>query len=108
MAYDNGGNGVKGCFYMYYYLSKILPLLVMPLGIVLFLCVWQFSANRIDTSLGQFPGPVQVWEQIQNLGEEHNRERDKEAAFYERQEKRNADRVAKVTIAKALKDRVNA
>jgi len=37
---------------------------------------------------------VQVWEQVQNLGEEHARERDKEAAFYQRQEERNAKRLA--------------
>ncbi|AQA20105.1 nitrate ABC transporter permease [Halioglobus japonicus] len=70
--------------------------LVLPaVGIVIFLLVWQFSANRIDTSLGQFPGPVQVWEQIQNLGTEHARERDKEAAFYQRQDERNAKKLAK-------------
>ena len=49
---------------------------------------WQFAANRIDTSLGQFPGPVQVWEQVQNLSAEHRRERDKAAEFYQRQEER--------------------
>lgn len=69
--------------------------LVLPaIGIVIFLLAWQFSANRIETSLGQFPGPVQVWEQIENLGAEHNRERDKEAAFYVRQEERNAKKLA--------------
>ena len=69
--------------------------LVLPaLGIAVFLMFWQFSANRIETSLGQFPGPAQVWEQVQNLGEEHARERDKEAAFYQRQEARNAKKLA--------------
>ena len=69
--------------------------LVLPvLGIFIFLAVWQFSANRIETSLGQFPGPVQVWEQMENLGAEHQRERDKEVAFYQRQEERNAKKLA--------------
>ena len=44
--------------------------------------------------LGRLPGPVQVWQQVQNLGAEHQRERGKEAAFYERQEQRNAKKLA--------------
>jgi nitrate/nitrite transport system permease protein len=69
-------------------------LLLPAIGIAVFLLIWQFSANRIDTSLGQFPGPVQVWEQVKNLGAEHSREREKEAAFYQRQEERNAKKLA--------------
>ena len=65
-------------------------LLLPALGIFIFLVFWQLCANRIDTSLGQFPGPAEVWEQVQGLGEEHVREREKEVAFYERQEERNA------------------
>ncbi len=69
--------------------------LVFPmLGMLAFLLVWQFSADRIDTSLGQFPGPVQVWEQVKGLAEEHMRERDREEAFYDRLEKRNAKKLA--------------
>jgi nitrate/nitrite transport system permease protein len=70
-------------------------LLLPAIGIVLFLFLWQGGANRVETSLGQFPGPVQVWEQIENLGAEHAREREKEEAFYQRQEKRNAKKLAK-------------
>ena len=70
------------------------------LGIFMFLILWQFVANNIVTSLGQFPGPTQVWEQSQNLAEEHNRERTKEASFYERQEKRNANKLEKNPDAK--------
>lgn len=72
-------------------LQAVLPPL---LGIMVFLGIWQAAAERIDTSLGQFPGPVQVWEQVQNLAGEHARARDKEAAFYERQEARNAKKLA--------------
>lgn len=69
--------------------------LVFPmLGILAFLMVWQFSASRIETSLGQFPGPVQVWEQVKSLSEEHARERDKAAAFYVRLDERNAIKLA--------------
>ncbi|MEO1078584.1 MAG: ABC transporter permease [Pseudomonadota bacterium] len=70
--------------------------MVLPMiGIVLFLMLWQFAANRIDTSLGQFPGPAQVWEQVKGLGEEHVRTREKERAFYQRQEERNAKKLEK-------------
>ncbi|RUM52087.1 MAG: ABC transporter permease [Marinomonas sp.] len=70
--------------------------LLMPLlGIVVFLFIWQVGAERINTSLGKFPGPVAVYEQWTGLLADHQRERSKEQSFYERQEKRNADRVAK-------------
>ncbi|WP_420841659.1 ABC transporter permease [Halioglobus maricola] len=75
--------------------SFIEGLLLPAVGIFIFLLVWQFAANRIDTSLGQFPGPVEVWEQVENLGAEHTREREKEVAFYERQDTRNAKKLAK-------------
>ena len=68
--------------------------LIPVLGIVLFLFLWEGLASRVDTSLGQFPGPSEVWEQSEGLYADHVRERDREAAFYERQEARNAARVA--------------
>jgi nitrate/nitrite transport system permease protein len=68
-----------------------LPLL----GIVFFLFFWSVLANKVDTSLGKFPGPQSVMEQGKNLWSEHQESRSKEAAFYERQEKRIAERKAK-------------
>lgn len=68
--------------------------LVPLVGIALFLMLWSAAAQNIDTSLGKFPGPSAVFEQFQSLYQEHNTERTKEAAFYERQEVRNAKRVA--------------
>ncbi|WP_229722040.1 ABC transporter permease [Marinobacterium nitratireducens] len=70
-------------------------LMVPLIGLLVFLFAWHIAARNIDTSLGQFPGPVQVYEQSVNLVAEHNRERAKEAAFIERQEKRNAEKLAK-------------
>ena len=70
--------------------SVLLPLL----GLVLFLSLWNGVAKSIDTSLGQFPGPAQVWIQANVLVDEHIAQRDKATAFYERQEARNAARVA--------------
>jgi nitrate/nitrite transport system permease protein len=62
-----------------------LPLL----AIMFFLFAWAGIAKQVDTSLGQLPGPAQVWEQTINLIDEHKQERAKEAAFYQRQEARN-------------------
>jgi nitrate/nitrite transport system permease protein len=69
--------------------------LAIPLvGIAIFLIVWAAAAQNIKTSLGQFPGPGMVMEQFVSLSEEHSTERAKEVAFYERQEARNAKRMA--------------
>ena len=69
--------------------------LTMPIiAIGIFLLLWDASASQIQTSLGQVPGPAQVWQQSLNLYQEHNAERDKESAFYLRQEDRNAKKLA--------------
>ncbi len=73
-------------------LKKVLfPLL----GILVFLALWHSSASRIQTSLGDFPGPVVVYEQWNSLVADHVEEREKEVAFYKRQEVRNAKKLAK-------------
>ena len=64
------------------------------LGIVAFLMFWSVAASNINTSLGQFPGPSAVWTQFGALYQEHKDERAKAEVFFERQEKRNAARVA--------------
>ena len=63
------------------------------LSITIFLILWGLIAAQIDTSLGKVPGPVKVWEQAVILYQEHVDERHKEAAFYARQEKRNAEKL---------------
>jgi nitrate/nitrite transport system permease protein len=63
-------------------------------GLLVFMLFWQAAASRIETSLGQFPGPVQVWQQMQNLAADYQSERVREAEFYARQEERNATRLA--------------
>lgn len=76
-------------------LLTTLQTLLLPLvGLLLFLAVWNGVAKSIDTSLGQFPGPAQVWTQTLTLIDEHSAQREKAEAFYERQEQRNAARVA--------------
>ncbi|MDO6619867.1 ABC transporter permease [Shewanella sp. 10N.286.51.B2] len=69
--------------------------LLLPLiGITVFLVIWSITANNINTSLGKFPGPVAVIGQFDGLYQEHNAEREKAAAFYERQQVRNNARLA--------------
>ena len=64
------------------------------LGIALFLGAWALLAPTVQTSLGAIPGPAAVWEQLGEVRADHVREREKEAAFFERQEARNAKLVA--------------
>lgn len=70
-------------------------LLVPMLGIGFFLLLWGLSAPRVETSLGQLPGPVQVWQQARVLFEEHQAGRQEAREFYARQEARNAERLAR-------------
>jgi nitrate/nitrite transport system permease protein len=72
-----------------------LQLGVPLLAIGIFLGGWAALAPKVQTSLGTLPGPAQVWEQTVNLYEDHLAERAKERAFYERQEKRNQEILAK-------------
>jgi nitrate/nitrite transport system permease protein len=69
-------------------------LFVPLIGIAVFLAAWAHLAPRVQTSLGAIPGPAQVWEQAANLYADHNAERAKEAAFYERQTARNNKLIA--------------
>ncbi|MDH5712068.1 MAG: ABC transporter permease, partial [Gammaproteobacteria bacterium] len=76
-------------------LKKSAQGITMPIiAIAIFLLLWDASASQIQTSLGQVPGPAQVWRQSVNLYQEHQAERDKELAFYQRQEDRNAKKLA--------------
>ena len=70
-------------------------LIIPGIAIAVFLVLWSVIASQIHTSLGQVPGPVMVGKQALVLYQEHKQERIKEAAFYERQEKRNAKKLAK-------------
>lgn len=76
---------VKGITY-----SIFIPLIA--LGIFLFL--WSIGASQVKTSLGVLPGPAQVFEQTRVLYDEHNAERAKQVAFYERIDKRVEKAVA--------------
>ncbi|WP_119304132.1 ABC transporter permease [Dongia deserti] len=76
-------------------LAELWRQIGIPLvAIAVFLLAWNAVAPRVETSLGALPGPAQVWEQAIGLYDTHATEREKEAAFYERQEKRNAEILA--------------
>jgi nitrate/nitrite transport system permease protein len=54
------------------------------LAILIFLGGWSLLASSVETSIGSVPGPMAVWHEVGSLLEEHNAERAKEVAFYER------------------------
>lgn len=72
-------------------IGALLKAIGLPLlGLGVFLLLWQMAASNVQTSLGQFPGPVQVAHQAQGLYAEYRDDRERAAAFDERQEKRIA------------------
>jgi nitrate/nitrite transport system permease protein len=75
---------------------EVLIGILMPLvGVLFFMMLWHGVAPNIKTSLGDFPQPKQVYEQWGNLVDEYQAEQERAAVFYERQEKRNAELLAK-------------
>lgn len=81
--------------------NVLLRSLGVPLlAFIVFLGIWDAAAKSVVTSLGQVPGPAQVMEQAKGLWQEYQDEKVKEAKFYERQEKRNAKKLAKNPDAK--------
>lgn len=75
--------------------GEIWRLLGVPLlAIAIFLMLWATLAPRVQTSLGAVPGPAAVWEQVGELRQDAIREGERAAAFYERQDARNAELIA--------------
>ena len=71
--------------------------LIMGIPIIAFtgfLFLWGQLAQNIETSLGKIPGPAEVITEAKGLMVEHRAEREKQDAFYDRQEKRNAEKLA--------------
>lgn len=71
--------------------------LVMGVPIVafaLFLGAWSISASGVNTALGAIPGPLAVWDEVGGLVDEHFTEQQKKQEFYQRQQERNAARLA--------------
>jgi nitrate/nitrite transport system permease protein len=77
-------------------LQDLLKMIGIPmLAMIIFLGLWHVGAAKVVTSLGQVPGPVEVWKQASILIDEHYIEREKEVKFHERQDVRNAKKLAK-------------
>lgn len=75
--------------------ATLVRSVTVPFGALgIFLFLWSVLAAQVQTSLGVLPGPAMVWEQSVVLLDEHNAEREKEVAFFKRQEKRNAAKLA--------------
>lgn len=69
--------------------SKLVRNILVPLSAILvFLILWAAGARQVQTSLGELPGPVQVWDQSVALYDEYRAERGREAGFYERMQQR--------------------
>jgi nitrate/nitrite transport system permease protein len=87
-------------------LGDIWRLLGVPLlAIALFLGAWATLAPTVQTSLGAIPGPAQVWKEAGDLHQDARRTWKKEAAFYERQDARNA-KLIKAGRAEDVKERI--
>lgn len=86
--------------------GEVWRLLGVPLlAIAVFVTLWATLAPTVQTSLGAVPGPVQVWEQVGELRQDAIREGEREAAFYERQDARNAEAIANGDTD-AVRDRI--
>ncbi|KRT56386.1 hypothetical protein Ga0074115_14313 [endosymbiont of Ridgeia piscesae] len=69
--------------------SRLIKNLFVPLlALMVFIGLWSLGAKNVETSLGVLPGPAKVLEQTVTLYDEHNAERAKADAFYERMQKR--------------------
>lgn len=65
-------------------------LLLPIIGMTVFLVFWHLMAPQVNTSLGEFPGPTDVWEQAGQLWQEHQSEQDRADKFVTMQQERNA------------------
>lgn len=73
---------------------------IPAVAIAVFLCLWAAAADRITVSFGSLPGPRAVATETRSLWLDHRAEREKEKAFYVRQEERKAALLARNPGAK--------
>jgi len=73
--------------------AELFKTAALPIiGIGVFLLIWHLGSGAIQTSLGQFPGPVQVEQQVRSLYAEYQEEQQRETDFFARQQKRIEER----------------
>ncbi|MGB1027896.1 MAG: ABC transporter permease, partial [Rhodospirillaceae bacterium] len=83
------GDDIKGNF------RELGKQLGVPLcAILAFLLLWGALAPQVQTSLGEIPGPVQVYEQAVSLHQDHLRTQEKIEKFYAMQETLNEKKLA--------------
>src|SRR5688572_20817520 len=58
--------------------------------VAIFLAVWGMVAPQIKTSLGEVPGPAQVWGQVQSLAFEYRQEAGRRREFAVKEKERAA------------------
>ena len=76
-------------------MAELWRLVGIPsIAILAFLFLWGQLSATVDTSLGRLPGPSDVVQQARALWVDHQTERIRAVAFYERQEQRNAELLA--------------
>jgi nitrate/nitrite transport system permease protein len=74
---------------------SVCKMISLPiLGLAVFLLLWQMAAQSIVTSLGNFPGPAEVYSQSKTLVSEHYVEREKLEERFEKQRIRNEKKLA--------------
>jgi nitrate/nitrite transport system permease protein len=73
----------------------MLDIGVPILAVLMFLGMWSWVAGSVEVSFGSLPGPTAVWTEAVNLWEDHKAERLKAVEFYERQEVRKQEFLAK-------------
>ncbi len=81
-------NYMSGELILRHFGKSLQALLVPAAAFGIFLLLWSAGAQNVQTSLGQFPGPAKVWEQVEGLYLEHQAERLKEDEFNQRMQVR--------------------
>lgn len=64
------------------------------LALLIFLGLWSIVAAKVEVPFGSLPGPTDVWVEARGLWNEHKAEREKERAFYQRQDERRERQLA--------------
>ncbi len=72
--------------------QALMSVLAPAATFALFLILWSVASHKIQTSLGEVPGPRQVWGQVRSLAQEHVDERKKEKEFYASQAIKNKEK----------------
>ncbi|WP_166268764.1 ABC transporter permease [Marinobacter caseinilyticus] len=70
--------------------DRAQALLLPTIGLALFVAFWHVMAPQVNTSLGTFPAPADVFEQAGQLWQEHQSEQERAERFITMQENRNA------------------